>query len=181
MTYFCSIISAYRKRCGKFRMSLNFWHAWIPAFVRPDAKPPESPASNVTDFPYRADYWNTPSFRQPPSSISLFLLLKLTFSPSLHPPLPLCPLSCVPHKCCQMRRRRQGSVAPVWTRCMNRAIVSPRPALTPWDKPASIVLCLTVTHSNNNTLLYVCTLWNSWFWLLIQNSVLKWYTVKKWL
>ncbi len=29
------LLSAYRKRCGKFRMFLNFWHTWIPAFVWP--------------------------------------------------------------------------------------------------------------------------------------------------
>lgn len=101
-----------------------------------------------------------PSFHQPPSSIAL--LLELTFplstssAPSLHPPFPLRPHSCVPRKCCQMRR---GSVAHAWTRRMNRPIVSPRPALTPWDKPASMVLCYTLTDQSQTKDKYISDWW----------------------
>lgn len=57
--HFCWIISAYRKRCGKFQCFLTFGTlVFLHLFC-----PSESPASIVTDFPYHATNWNTPSFR----------------------------------------------------------------------------------------------------------------------
>lgn len=160
--YLCWIISSYHKRCGKFRMFLNVWHTCIPVFVLP--------MQNCDWFPLSHRLLKY-------SILPVASLIHLSLYPPqthlfLHLSIPHFLSALFPVSCINAARWDGGdegqwplSGHAVWTGLLCPQDLHWHPETNQHPK-RSVSLSHTQTHI---TFVYKC----AWFWLVIQNSVLK--------